>query len=393
VIDRLVYNDESGSGDGAIVIDSVEVVADVVTIVTQSAAAQAAKICLNTTSAGADVAESVYDFPLLVRLTGDNFNFGEARSDGGDIRCTKPDNTPLPFEIERWDAARRQAEIWIKVDTIVGDDSTQFLVLYWGEAAVAMKRSERPVFDTTDGYRGVWHLAEEMAGAGTNGVYKDATGINDGDDFISATGQSGIIGNGKEFDGTDDYIRVNSLVASYKGADLSISLWVNIRDSGGTIFSKLDSTLVWKIGDESFYFGDGTNTDLFPGVNGAFPSYVGFSDSYAITAQSISSYSWHHLVFTWEWSGDSSGISRYYLDGNEVPLGVSTLIARTGENSNAVLRIGQPNNNESFAFYNGSMDELEIASVVRSAGWIRLAFLSQQERGGGDGALVQIIHP
>lgn len=380
IISRVAYRQTDTPDSTLFLAAAVTVTAGIPSIVTGEGAAYSSRLFLNTTSSGADVEADVHDFPLLVRLTEDNFPFDEARSDGSDIRITKPDNTPLSFEIERWDADNRKAEVWVKVDTVYGNDSSVYVVLYWGEPAAAITRSEIPVFGTDQGFRGVWHLAEEASGTGTAGLYTDATGVNDGDDFISATGQSGIIGPGRTFDGVDDYILVNSQVTSYKNSDMSISLWVSIGDSGGAIFSKLDSSLEWNKGTESFYFGDGTDThEQIPGVNGARPSFVGFADSYAIAADSLSVDTWHHLAFTWKWDGDSTGTAQYYIDGEAVALSKDSLYVRLGENPEAMLRIGQPNNNESFSFFNGSMDELRLAAVERSADWIRLCYMNQRE--------------
>ena len=382
-IPHVYYSENDDFNPPRSLAESVVVRPGIATIVAFSGTAHAAKIFLNTTSEGADVAENVYGFPLLIRFSGADFNFGEARTDGSDIRFTKPDNTPLPFEIERWDAAARQAEIWVKADTVYGNDSSHFLVMYWGEPATALVRNKAHVFDTTAGFRGVWHLAEEAPGVGARGLYKDATGKNNGDDFLSATDRSGIIGYGHAFDGIDDYIPVNSRVANFLKQDLTIALWVSIGDSGGTILSKLDTSLKWNKGSSSFYFGDGTDAHLNgynPShlSNGAYPSFVGFSDDYAIAGQPVSSDDWHCLAYTWKWKGDSTGTPRYYIDGEEVTLGRDSLVIRADENAIALLRIGQPNNNESGAYFKGLMDELEISSVVRSAGWIKLCFMNQR---------------
>lgn len=378
VIPQIVYRLVDGNDTVGYTTMPVQVIAGITSVITGKTPAFSAAVVLNTTSTGADIVADVHDFPLLVRLTAEIFPFNEARTDGSDLRFTNPDNAPMPFEIERWDAEGEQAEIWIKIDTVYGADSSRAAVMYWGEPAIALERAGGLVFDTTEGFRGVWHLTEEVAGTGTQNLFKDATGLHNGDDYVSATGQTGIIGAGRTFDGIDDYILVNSPVASYKNGDLSISLWANIGENGGTILSKLDTSLAWNKGTESFYFGDGTDThEQSPGVNGTRPSFVGYADSYAIAAEAFSANSWHHLVFTWKWHEDSTGITRYYLDGEEIPLSKDSLFVRIGENQGAVLRIGQPNDNESYAFFNGSMDELRLSSVERSADWIRLSYRNQ----------------
>jgi hypothetical protein len=378
------YDENNEKNGFAILAEHVDVKQGVLTIVAFSGSTHTAKLTLNTTAEGADVAGNVYGFPVLIRLTSDNFTFDEARTDGTDIRFTKPDNTPLPFEIERWNAAARQAEVWVKVDTVYGNDSSHFIVMYWGEPATIIPYNNANVFDTTSGFKGVWHLTEEASGIGAKGLYKDATGRNNGDDFISSTDRSGIIGYGHGFNGKDDYIFINSPVTNFKKGDLTIALWVNIPDSGGTILSKLDSTLRWNSGDESFYFGDGTDAHA-TGINrthpsnGTRPSFVGYSDSYNIAAEPVAPNGWHHLAYTWKWNGDSTGTPRYFIDGIEVPLSMDSLLIRVDESPNAVLRIGQPNNNESYAYFKGLMDELEISAVARSADWIKLSYMNQRK--------------
>jgi hypothetical protein len=88
---------------------------------------------------------------------------------------------------------------------------------------------------------------------------------------------------------------------------------------------------------------------------------------------------WHYLAYTWDWNGDSTGKSRYYIDGLEVSLSKDSLYIRVPEDANAVIRIGHPNNNESLNYFKGLMDELEISDVARSAGWIKCCYMNQRK--------------
>jgi hypothetical protein len=69
------------------------------------------RIILNTSSTGADVTEDVTDFPVLIRLSSENFEFSQVRSDGSDLLFTGDDGSVLPSAIERWDAENGRAEI------------------------------------------------------------------------------------------------------------------------------------------------------------------------------------------------------------------------------------------------------------------------------------------
>jgi hypothetical protein len=54
-----------------------------------------------TTPEGADLPATCAeaDFPLLVRLRGENFDFARARPDGGDLRFSDSRGQPLPYQI------------------------------------------------------------------------------------------------------------------------------------------------------------------------------------------------------------------------------------------------------------------------------------------------------
>src|SRR3954447_16875512 len=60
-----------------------------------------------TTPEGADLpaSASVEDFPLLVRLHKDFFDFGQANRNGDDLRFASSKGESLAYQIEEWDAA------------------------------------------------------------------------------------------------------------------------------------------------------------------------------------------------------------------------------------------------------------------------------------------------
>ena len=74
----------------------------------------------------------VVDFPVLVRLTKAEFPFAEARDSGQDLRFSKPDGTPLSFEIDLYDPIAGKADIWVRMDTVKAD--------YKGRLARLMRR-------------------------------------------------------------------------------------------------------------------------------------------------------------------------------------------------------------------------------------------------------------
>ncbi len=96
------------------------------------------KVFFNTTASGAGVTGNVIAFPVLVRLTSANFDFSQTEKNGEDIRFAKSDDSPIPFEIEQWDSSNARAEIWVRVDTIYGNDSTHYMAMTWGNPAAGI---------------------------------------------------------------------------------------------------------------------------------------------------------------------------------------------------------------------------------------------------------------
>jgi hypothetical protein len=68
-----------------------------------------------TTSDGANLPASASesDFPLLLRLNRETFNFGQAKANGEDIRFTDSNGASLAYQIEHWDATHGVAGIWV----------------------------------------------------------------------------------------------------------------------------------------------------------------------------------------------------------------------------------------------------------------------------------------
>jgi len=112
-------------------------------------------ITLNASAAGADIDTDLQGFPLLVSL-------GQAEADvftqsptHADLRFAKPDGTPLPFQVESWDATARKAAIWVKLDTLKGGKTDQRIRMYWGRPGAPDSSSGKAVFTAAEGFRGV----------------------------------------------------------------------------------------------------------------------------------------------------------------------------------------------------------------------------------------------
>ncbi|MGB7569743.1 MAG: DUF2341 domain-containing protein, partial [Chitinivibrionales bacterium] len=142
------------------------------------------RLFLNTTASGAATMRPVPNFPILVRLTQSNFDFTQFQDNGADLRFAKPDGTPQSYEIERFDPAAQKAEVWVKVDTVYGNDSAHYITMYWGNPQAAAISNSAAVFDTAAGFSAVWHLNLNC----TDATYDKNNGVNS-----SAVDTAGII--------------------------------------------------------------------------------------------------------------------------------------------------------------------------------------------------------
>jgi len=312
------------------------------------------------------VSGNVSRFPVLVRLNPSNFSgFANTHSGGTDIRFGKSDNTALSYQIERWvDGAGNNdtAEIWVKVDTVYGNNSSQYIKMYWGKSGVSSKSDGKVVFDTSNSFVSAWHLGEEASGTGASGIYKDATAnANHGADYIGATDQGGIIGKGHYFDGADDYIQVPASSSMNMGSkNVTISFWV--KSSASYQYERLlfEHDVWGNAGTcQISSFDGGTLRWNFVGAQAALDYTIDFTDG-----------TWHHVVSIFNDAGNSQKI---YYDGVEASSGSNT--GSIGS-SNAAAYIGCRGG--STMYFPGYIDEIRVSKTNRSADWIKLEYQNQK---------------
>ncbi|MCP4707100.1 MAG: DUF2341 domain-containing protein, partial [Planctomycetes bacterium] len=173
------------------------------------------------------------NFPVLIRLDTTNFDFSEPLSTGYDIRFSKSDiDEHLSFERERWTitASDSIAEFWVRADTVYGDNSTQYIKMFWGKAGASDASSGSDVFKTDANYdfEGVWHLKDT----------EDATS-NNNDVTLSAAGEptveAGLIGNAMDFDG-DDYLSAGTGPSLNGTVSFTYSAWVRTAGAADAWF-------------------------------------------------------------------------------------------------------------------------------------------------------------
>ncbi|MBN2188417.1 MAG: DUF2341 domain-containing protein [Chitinispirillaceae bacterium] len=331
---------------------------------------------LNTTSAGADVPGDVYDFPILVRLRDSNFIFNQAGTNGEDIRFAKSDSTPLPFEIERWNPAAGLAEVWVKIDTVHGDNNTQSIIMYWGNHGAASASNSAAVFDAAAGFQGVWHLGE----AGNTTAFDATANSYDGTPtgMSTASAVSGIIGTAQNFNGVSSYITMantaNSMLSFPEDGSYSLSLWV-YADTIDTLWHVIAGK-----GHEQYYvklkcFGNNRATWEFV----EFQDQQGWDYTEDSTPPAPGAKQWVNITGVRE---DSQ--QRLYINGTLVSSTIGLMAGNYTRNTGDDFTIGRYARlvtipyYEGRCYFDGSVDEVRVSNVVSSADWIKLCYMNQR---------------
>jgi hypothetical protein len=333
---------------------------------------------LNTSATGAGVFAAVVHFPVLIRLTAGNFNFSQAKPGGADLMFTKSNNTALPYEIERWDPIAALAEIWVKVDTIFGNDSNQSITMYWGASTMVSTGSPpdsatslsngAAVFDTADGFQGVWHLGDAAQDSVRDATINQYSGASP--DTARPQITEGRIGNCRKFDGKADYITMPNTADGKldfpQNGKYSVSAWV-MADT----FTDLQQTLVSKGKYQYFLWMDSTTWQFWE-----FQNRTGWESS----ARSATLKQWVLLT------GVRDGTAQYlYVNGEPVD-SFSLKPDISPRNTASDLFLGRSheftalsNSNMGFSNFMGKIDEVRILSAAQSPDWVRLCYMNQRD--------------
>lgn len=316
------------------------------------------RLTLNTTATGANVAGNADDFPVLVRLGRADFDFSQSR--GNDIRFSDMKGKRLRYEIERWDSAAAQAEIWVRLDRVLGNSNAQFITLHWGVPGAESFSDGRQVFTAEAGFAGVWHLSEWAADTTAADLYKDAVGYNPAGDRTASADRSGVAGNGAGFDGMDHITVPVANPLLQPNSALTVSAWMRAGRTGvqgGNLVSMGDSynLRVTPAGGIRFSFFDGEHIALeSKGVN--------LLDS-----------AWHHVAATY----DGANLAAF-VDG--MPVAQAAAKGFVDYRFSPAFTLGRHGNRKPGYEFLGNLDQVEVSGErARSAAWIKLAYEGQRE--------------
>lgn len=112
---------------------------------------------LRFSGAGGFTLESmISNIPILVHLSGDPVSPSDRT--GSSLRFADGGGNHLPYEIERWDPVKREADVWVLLREARKRSDAHGIMVYWGLPDVPDWSNGAAVFDTADGWVGVWHF-------------------------------------------------------------------------------------------------------------------------------------------------------------------------------------------------------------------------------------------
>ncbi len=291
---------------------------------------------------------TVVDFPAPMTLrAGENgFTYdGFATADGGDLRVKDAGGNLLPHEIERWDPSGYSI-VWVKLPSI---SPSATVTLSWGDSTA--EASADGVWD--DNFLHVFHFGDDAK--------KNSSSWNYTTTQTTADRVGGIVGQGHTWKG--DYgtsahrITATGLNANAKtggASTFTISCWV--KDGASSIDS-----YICRFGKSSQlcllynYYRNETPylVELYGPSNFRANSKILLPDT-----------DWHHVAYTY----DGSKLIKYVDGAVYGTNNVTATVAAFAETSHDIYIGGAGGNKNPME---GSVDELRLEKIVRSADWIK----------------------
>jgi len=322
--------------------------------------------------------EDLVDFPVLVKLTNSNSSYSHCRNDGGDIRFVDADDaTQLEYHFEKWNY-NGESWIWVKVPRIDGGSSADYIWLYYGNSTATDMQDEEDTYDNN--FVAVWHLADTIGAPPTQ---HDSASNNDGTPTNTEGGDFGVTGqvNGaEEFDGTDDHVLIaNEANFDFRRID-SFTLEAWVRTTSDRILN-----IITKMADSPPHTGyqlikhernvgdPGGGNKLYFFLINDYPDVM----IRAYGSTDITDGEWHYVAVTYDGSSNASGVQIYVDATAETMTPTHNTLSSDDILNNLQLQIsGREGSNSAF---NGTIDEVRISDVARSADWIEAQYLSMTD--------------
>jgi hypothetical protein len=309
------------------------------------------------------ISENLVNFTVPIIFNSSNADFwGHVQTDGNDTRFVNADNTTeLYYEFEKFNHTSDDMIAWVKVPQIDASSTIDYIWVYYGNSTVDFDSycNSSGVWDSN--YAAVWHLDETSGGS--SGIKDSTANANAGTDAGSpAFGQTGQIGNAVSFNGSGQEIQTPNSASLQITGNITVEAWAKsaVSNQYGGIAGKMKSDGGTAYAGYDIQKLNANNKFGLETANGG--------SSTEVTAVSDSAYTdinWHFIV------GVRSGTINYlYVDGVQQTATGTMPIADSG----LVGTIGREYSDYDGGWWNGTIDEVRISDIGRSANWVKACY-------------------
>lgn len=305
------------------------------------------EIGFDLSPAGADIAATPQDVPVLVRLSLANFAyFNDTKADGSDFRVVAGDDkTPLKSHFEKYDPQNQMALLWVRVPQMTGGSKSDKIFAYYGNP-------DAPgVADVAETYDAQTVLVLSFSEA--TGLPRDSTAYKNNPSASTAVlTPASLIAGGAKFSGKESItVPATASLRLLPNQGLTVSAWLRIEQPQQAAVLALS---------------DGAKSLELDVEGSKLVAHASFGASPVTVAGSadISMSQWHHVAIT-----AASGKLTLYIDG--LPVGSAPV---TLEEIGGALTIGAVGDAK---FLSGDIDEVEVSKVARPAEWIKASARAQ----------------
>ena len=301
------------------------------------------KIDLDTTEKAGGISAAVGTVPVLVRLHDGVFNFLAGKEDGSDLKFIADDQkTVLKHHVEKWDSLLNEGYVWVMVPDVKPAVS-KAIWMYYGNTTDAP--APPPAKETYDAETSlVYHFAD----AGKVGADSSASGVSS--EGAASVSGSVIAGGLRLLSSTAVTIPASPSQEWTAGGNLTWSAWIKPAAASATVNATI------------FSRREGANSFVVGIDNGV--AYVEVNKAKSTPGAPVSAGAWHHLAVT-----VGGGNATLYVDGKTYGSVGAALPALKGPSI-----IGKEGAGVGIE---GELDELQIAKIARSAGWIQFSATNQ----------------
>ncbi len=305
------------------------------------------EISFDLSPAGADVAGTPLDVPVLVRLSLANFSyFNDTKPDASDFRVVSGDDkTPLKFHFEKYDPQNQMALLWVRVPQITGGSKSDKIYAYYGNPDAPSAADIPGTYDASQVL--VLSFGDGSSAPADLTAYKNNPSAS-----TAVLTPASMIAGGAKFSGKESItVPATPSLRFLPNQGFTASAWLRIESAQqATVIALADQGKFLELAVQ------GSKLVARASSGGAPVTVTQASD--------LTMSQWHHVAIT-----EGAGTLTLFVDGAVAGTAPATLTEIGG-----TLTIGASNG---AGFLNGDIDEVEVAKVVRSADWIKAAARSQ----------------